>query len=278
MSDAALGAFLKARRAAVRPEDVGLPTHGSRRVPGLRREEVAVLASVSSDYYTRLEQGRERHPSPQVLDALARTLDLDEDARTHLFLLADLVPRRSGAAPREDVSPDLLQLLDGWTATPALVLSRTLDVLARNALARELHAGFADDDNLLRMTFLDPAGRRFYADWDRAAEASVANLRVAAGVAPDDARLRELVAELDAGSPAFRELWRRQEVRGKTREAKHFRHPDVGPLTLTYQAFTVREARDQELVVYQAEPGSASARALALLGTLAATPRAAGTV
>lgn len=248
-----------------------MPTSGVRRVPGLRREELAVLAGVSSDYYTKLEQGRETHPSAQVLDALARALDLHEDERRHLFYLVDLVPPSLHGMPRPEVSRELLLLMDAWPATPAMVLSDTLDVLARNQLARGLYSGFTLDDNLLRMTFLDPEGRRFYLDWQRAAEASVANLRATAGHRPDDPTLVALVAELSGGSPEFAEMWGRQTVRGKTHEAKQFHHRDVGPMTLDYQAFDVRSAPGQQLVVYQAEPGSTSAQRLALLGSLAAT-------
>lgn len=270
--ESALGSFLRSRRAAVSPRDAGLPEHGVRKVRGLRREEVAVLASISVDYYTRLEQGRERHPSHQVLDALTETLDLDEDAREHLFGLAGLVPRRRSSRPLPDLDPELLRLLDAWPATPAMVLSRTLDVLARNALARALFASFTESDNLVRMLFLDPVSTRFYADWDRAAQATVANLRASAAVDPDDPRLGDLVAEVGAASTAFRELWEQQGVRGKRREAKRFSHPQVGPLTLAYQTFDVRSAPGQQLIVYQAEPASRSAEGLALLGSLAATP------
>ncbi len=260
-------------RASVRPSDVGLPEHGIRKVAGLRREEVAVLAVLSVGYYTRLEQGRELHPSPQILDALARTFDLDADEHDHLFALAGALRQDSESAVREEVHPDLVSLMDGWPETPAMVLSRTLDVLASNTIAEALHADFHEPDNLLRMVFLDPTGRRFYADWERAAESAVANLRAAAGTYPDDPRLLELVAELAAESTDFRELWRLQRVRGKARGAKGFQHSEVGRLTLTFLTFAVRSAPGQELVVYQAEPGGSSAQGLALLGSLAATRR-----
>jgi transcriptional regulator with XRE-family HTH domain len=273
MSTSRLGEFLRARRAGLEPAAVGLPPGGVRRVPGLRREEVAVLAGVSADYLTRIEQGRELHPSAQILDGLARGLQLDEDAHRHLFALADLVAPVRGHRPRSTVSPDLLQLLDAWPATPAMVLTPTLDVLARNALARALYSGFSDDDNLLRMTFIDPEGRRFYVDWDRAAEASVANLRAASVADPDDPALVALVHELMEGSPDFAALWESNSVRGKTHEAKQFHHAAVGSLTLSYQAFDVSSAPGQQLVVYQAEPGSRSAHALTLLGNLDATSR-----
>lgn len=273
MATAHLGEFPKARRGSVKPGDVGLRSRGSRRVSGLRREEVAVLAEVSIDYYTRLEQGRERHPSASVLDALSRALDLDDDARTHLFAVAGSVPVRSGSRPPQAVSPDLLQLMDGWTHTPAFVTNATLDVLASNNLAEALFAGPTERSNLLRAVFLDAAASTFYVARDRAAEAAVAHLRTATATDPDDPRTVELVAELSTGSELFRRLWQEQHVRGKTRDAKRFRHPDVGDLTLTYQTFDVRAAPGQQLVVYQAEPGSATARALSLLGSLVAEPR-----
>ena len=266
-----LGVFLRSRRALVDPRTAGFPYAGVRRVPGLRREEVAVLAGVSSDYYTKLEQGREDHPSAQILEALARTFDLSEDERRYFYGLAGLVPQRGSGHGSTAIDPQLLRLMDAWSATPTMILSATLNVLARNQLARALYAGFRLDDNLLRMTFLDPEGRRFYQDWDRAAEASVANLRAASANERNDAPVRSLVAELTAGSPAFKRLWEQQTVRGKTHEPKSFRHAEVGPLTLTYQAFDVRSAPGQQLVVYDAEPGSRSADALRLLGSIAAS-------
>lgn len=270
-----LGGFLRARRAALRPEDVGMASYGTRRVAGLRREEVAVLAGVNADYYTRLEQGRERNPSGQVLDALSRALRLDADARAHLFRLAGTTPgdRPFTQAAAERVSPALRQLMDGYRHTPAFVMNRTLDILAANALADALYSPFEPADNLARMTFLDPAGRRFYTDWDRAAQATVANLRQAAGFDPDDPRLAALVRDLTERSADFARLWEAHTVRGKTQDAKHVLHPDVGPLTLTYQAFDVRDAPGQQLVIYHAEPGGGSAQALDLLGSIHATQR-----
>jgi transcriptional regulator with XRE-family HTH domain len=276
MSGRELGEFLRARRSQRSPEEAGMLYSGRRKVAGLRREEVAVLAGVNVDYYTRLEQGRERRPSPQVLDALSRALDLDPEARDHLFLLAG-APLDTGSSPAtQTVSAELRQLMDGYTTTPAFVLGRTLHLLATNALADALFSPFQPADNLARMTFLDPAGRQFYTRWDWTAQVTVANLRSALGFAPHDQGLLRLVQTLSDGSEAFRSLWSSHEVRGKTHEPKHLIHPDVGPLTLTYQAFDVRSAPGQQLVIYHAEPASPSANALALLSTLHATDRHTG--
>lgn len=271
MGSGELGGFLRAHRAQRSPEDAGVLYSGQRKVTGLRREEVAVLAGVNADYYTRLEQGREIHPSPQVLDALCRALDLGPDAREHLYRLAGTTPEGAPVPVPQTVSPELRQLMDGYPHTPAFVLNRVLDVLATNTLADALFSPFRAVDNLARMTFLDPAGRRFYARWDWTAQVTVANLRVAAGFDPHDPGLRQLVAELTEGSEHFRALWAAHQVRGKTREPKHLVHPDVGPLTLTYQAFDVRSAPGQQLIIYHAEPATPSAHALALLSSLHAT-------
>ncbi|MGW4382459.1 helix-turn-helix transcriptional regulator [Kitasatospora sp. NPDC004531] len=270
MSDSTpLGTFLRARREALGPEDVGLPEHGRRRVPGLRREEVAVLAGVSSDYYTRLEQGRETSPSSQVIDAVAAALRLDDEAHDHLRRLtrAPRAPweRRSVPAGHGRISPQLLQLIGNWPDTPAFVLGPALDVLAHNALAAALHSGFRRFDNLARMVFLDPAGRAFYQDWDRAADACAAELRAAWGHDPDSPRITEVVDTLCARSPEFAELWARHEVKGKTQQAKNLLHPEVGALEIRFSAFTVNGAPHQQLVVYQAEPASATAAAFAEL-------------
>ncbi|MGW9046104.1 helix-turn-helix transcriptional regulator [Streptomyces lydicus] len=273
MPDNDLGDFLRARRSGLQPEDVGMASYGLRRVAGLRREEVAVLAGVNVDYYTRLEQGRERHPSPQVLDALGRALHLDTDAHAHLHRLAGTAPHDRPMPQRNGVSPALRQLMDGYPHTPAFVLNRTLDLLATNALADALYSPFHPADNLARMVFLDPTGRDFYTRWDWAAQATVANLRQAAGFDPDAPRLNALIETLTEQSATFSTLWQAHTVRGKTQDAKELNHPDVGPLTLTYQAFDVRDAPGQQLVIYHAEPGSPSAHALSLLGALDATTR-----
>ncbi|MFF4270915.1 helix-turn-helix transcriptional regulator [Streptomyces sp. NPDC001536] len=271
MTDNHLGEFLRARRAGLRPQDVGVVSHGVRRVSGLRREEVAVLAGVNADYYTRLEQGRERHPSAHVLDALGRALRLDADAHAHLHQLAGTVPGNQFTPTTDRVGPALRQLMDGYPGAPAFVINRTLDVLAANALAEALHSPFAPADNLARMAFLDPAGRRFYSRWNHTAEATVGHLRQAAGLDPDNPRLRDLVRALTEHSPDFTRLWNTHAVQGKTQDTKHFLHPAVGALSLTYLTLDVRDAPGQQLVVYQAEPDSPSAHALTLLGSLHAT-------
>jgi transcriptional regulator with XRE-family HTH domain len=269
-----LGLFLKARRAHVQPTDVGLASQSGRRVAGLRREEVAILAGVSVDYYTRLEQGRERNPSPAVLNALAGALGLDADLREHLFRLADLTPLPIQSTP-DVVDRSLRDLLDGWSHAPAMIINRQLDILATNELADALFSGFERTDNIAVMTFVDPAGRAFFTDWERATETSVANIWLALGHTATHERVQRLIALLHEQSAEFRMLWSRHDVRGKTHEAKSFHHPDVGALELEYNAFDVRSSPGQQLIVYQPRPGTPSADTLRLLGSLAATVRTA---
>jgi transcriptional regulator with XRE-family HTH domain len=275
--DNRIGQFLRARRERVRPEDVGLPDFGRRRVPGLRREELATLAGVSADYYVRLEQGRERHPSEQVIDALARALQLDDDATAHLHELARPAPRRRRAAKRtERVRPELLRLMEAWPNTPAMVTGRHLDVLAANSLATALHGGFAPGTNLVRTLFLDPAARERYPDWDEVARDTVAALRASVGPDLDDPHLTDLVGELSLKSERFRSLWARHDVREKTHGIKRFVNPQVGELTIHYETFAVAGSAGQVLSVYHAEPGSPTEQALALLSSIAADSRATG--
>lgn len=273
MAQSELGAYLSARRARVSPADVNLPTTGYRRVAGLRREEVAMLAGVSVDYYIRLEQGRERAPSAQVVDALAVALRLDEDGRQHLFRLAGLSPRPRVIAVSSRVDPSLLQLMSAWPDNPAIVHNRAFDVLASNAIADALFHSWSHSHNLMHVLFIDPAARTFYRDWDDVARNAVAGFRLGYGQAPDDPRMRQVLTELLAESREFAELWAHNDARGKALERKRFEHGDVGPLTLTMQTFDVRSRPGQELVVYHAEPASTSSEALRLLGSLAAGTR-----
>lgn len=263
----ALGEYLAARRALVSPAAAGLPEDGTRRVPGLRREEVALLAGVSTDYYVRLEQGRERHPSRQVLEALAGALRLDEDAARHLYRIG--LPVLPATAPvTTTVAAPLRQLLDQMHGVPAFVVGPGQDVLAANTLAEVLYRGFARFDNLLRMIFLDPHAREFYADWDQAARVAVRNLRASTAV-PDE-RTEQIIGALTVRSPAFASLWARYEVGPRTQEDKHFHHPDVGEIRLHFEKLTIASAPGQHLSVYTAEPGSAAADSLTLLASLAA--------
>jgi transcriptional regulator with XRE-family HTH domain len=270
-ADNSLGRFLRARRERLQPDQVGLPAQRRRRVPGLRREELALLAGVSADYYIRLEQGRDHHPSEQVLDALARALCLDDDATAHLHELARPTPRHRRAVARpERVSPDLQQLLDTWTQTPAFVRGRHLDVLAHNALAGALYHGFTTGTNLLRVIFLDPTAQQFYADWDHAARNAVAALRARAGADLDDPRLTELIGELSLKSQQFRQLWARHDVREKTTGTKRLHHPLLGDLTLHYQSFANNSEPGQVLIVCHAQPNSPAQDALVLLSSITA--------
>lgn len=274
--DNRVGEYLRARRELVRPGDVGLPDaelHARRRVPGLRREELAMLAGISSDYLVRLEQGRDRHPSAQVLDALARALGLDEHGTAHLHALARPAPARRRPRPRaERVSPGIDALIRAWPDTPAIVQGRFGDVLAVNALATALSPIYTPGVNGLRATFLDPAVRELYReDWDRIAESSVAGIRALAGPDVDDPRLTELVGELSVRSEEFRRLWARHDVRPRVSGGtSRLEHPQVGPLELRYEKLAITGSDGQTLVVYHADPGSPAADGLALLGSIAA--------
>ncbi|MEW2258311.1 helix-turn-helix transcriptional regulator [Streptomyces sp. NPDC047869] len=273
----ALGEFLRARRGQVRPEDVGLPGSGLRRVPGLRREEVATLSGISSDYYLRLEQGRDRNPSAQVLEAIARVLRLDADATSYLLGLAQDRPRdtrpRSRTGPaghRERVPEGLLRLIDGWPRNPAYIQNRYTDCLAANALATALTPNYRPGVNLLRAVFLDPAERALRRDWDDLTEEGVAALRANAGSGADDPRLRDLVGDLSLRSDRFRTLWARHEVRPRRGRLSRLSHPLVGDLDLHSEKLTADGTGGLTLVVFHAEPGSRGAELLDILGSLAA--------
>jgi hypothetical protein len=230
-----------------------------------------MLAAISVDYYVRLEQGRENHPSAQVLEALSHVLQLDDDARLHLYRVAGLTPSPTRSPAPERVDPELWRLLELWPDSPALVLGRAYDVLAGNRLAYALFDGFKQGPNLMLKLFLDPDARVFYPDWPQVARYTVAGFRLLQGRNPHDPRIREVVDELTRSSPDFVDMWERHEARAKRLSTKRFNHPEVGEFRLRIHAFDVRSASLQELIVYQAEEGSRGAEALALLGSLAAT-------
>jgi transcriptional regulator with XRE-family HTH domain len=271
--------FLTSRRARITPDQVGLATYGPRRVPGLRREEVAVLAGVSVPYYTRLERGDMNGVSESVLEALARALQLDDAERVHLFDLARAAQPMTGRPRRRHakqlIRPEVQWTLDAITGAAAFVSNNRLDILAANQLGRalfsELYAAPARPVNTARFVFLDPRAEATFGDWDRVASESVAILRSAAGRDPYDRDLSDLVGELATRSEAFRTRWASHNVRFHNTGVKHFRHPVVGELTLSYNRLDL--AGDPGLAIFTitAEPGSRSEETLKLLGSWAAT-------
>lgn len=263
----ALGSYLRARRELVTPAQVGIPETGVRRVPGLRREEVAMLAGISADYYLRLERGRDRNPSPQVLDAIARVLQLDDEHVAHLHALAADPPRTRKRAPRrEPVPPGVAQLVDALVQ-PAYIEDRYFDILASNALARALNPRLVPGGNQLRDLFLDPAERALYLEWDDAAACHVASLRQAVGGEYDDPGFMRLVGELTLTSGRFHELWARHDVAAQRGATIRFDHPQVGELTLNRERLAVSGTDGLTLVVYSADARSADAEKLALLAS-----------
>jgi transcriptional regulator with XRE-family HTH domain len=278
--------FLTTRRARLTLADVGLPDFGGRRrVPGLRREEVSLLAGISVEYYVRLERGNAGGISESVLDGISRALQLDHAEHEHL---RDLVraandggraPGRRAPVRPQRISAGTQRLLDAMTEVPAIVQNGRMDLLATNALGRALFSEmFADPDgavNFARFAFLDPRGRSAYRDWSGTAEQIVALLRAASGRAPWDGALRDLIEELKDGSPEFRGFWAAHDVRIHLSGMKLFRHPDVGDLDLFYEAMQLPADPGLQFVGFTAEPGSPSDDALRLLGSLsapAATP------
>ncbi|MEU3760147.1 helix-turn-helix transcriptional regulator [Streptomyces albogriseolus] len=283
-----LADFLRRARAQVDPSRAGLPPDSRvRRVPGLRREEVALLAGVSTDYYTRLEQGRRITPSPAVVEALGRALDLDEAGRAHLQDLFGLTApsargsRRPPAVQR--LRPGLHQLIDALDGEPALVLGRRTDILAANRMARALFADFErkprPERNYARWMFLDEAARDLFTDWEDQARTAVESLRLEVGRDPHDRATTELIAELRERSADFDRWWEQHRVHQRTHGSKRLRHPLVGDLTVAYETLTLPGDPDTTLFVYTCEEGSPSKRALDLLAgwTLTGPPAATGT-
>lgn len=272
--------FLTSRRAKITPAQVGLPVAGQRRVPGLRRSEVAALAEMSVEYYAKLERGSLAGVSAGVLDAIARALRLDDAERAHLLRLAHeadgsnaiLRPRR----PKQPTArPSLQWMLDAITTAPAIIGNNRSDLLAANHLGRAMYCDvYADPTrppNFARFTFLDSSARRFYPYWDLVADMCVANLRTSAGKDPHDKGLHDLVGELSTRSDDFRRRWGAHNVRTHGTGIKHFHHHIVGDLTLAYESMDLRAEPDLTMTLYAAEPGSPSEDALRLLASWAAT-------
>jgi transcriptional regulator with XRE-family HTH domain len=274
----ALRSFLRTRRARLTPEAVGLPSFGERRrVPGLRREELAQLAGVSFDYYVRLEQGRSRNVSESVLDAVAGALQLTVAERAHLFNLARPTAPRGRAERAVRIRPGLRRLVETITATPAFIVDRRSEVLAWNALAAALIGDFdamaPRQRNFARFLFLDERARSLYPDWDKAARESVASLRMAAGRDPDDPVLNELIGELSVKSEAFRRWWADHDVREKTYGTKRYRHPVAGEMTVAYEALQLPADPGLTLMLYTVEAGSPSEAAMQRLVSLVESRR-----
>ncbi|MGI5501445.1 helix-turn-helix transcriptional regulator [Lentzea sp. CA-135723] len=274
---ARFGDFLQTRRSQLRPEDVGVPTYGERRrVPGLRREELAQLAGVSVSYYTRLEQGHSPSASPEVLDALATALRLDDAERQHLHTLAKPAKQARRRRPAPERVPETTgQLLHALADVPAIVLGVRSDVLAWNRLGHALFAGHldltavdrvAERPNMAQLVFLDAHTRELYADWHGKAKAVVGNLRLVAGQHPDDAALHELVGQLSAKSTDFASMWADHRVKACATAEYEMRHPLVGPLVVAQQ--TLSNGPGPNIVVATARPGSPSDAALSLLAHL----------
>ena len=271
--------FLTSRRGRISPEQAGLPTFGGhRRVPGLRREEAALLAGVSIDYYTRLERGNLSGVSDSVLESLSRALQLDEAEQGHLFDLARAAtagPRARRGPVQERIRPTVQRLLDAMTGAPAYVRNGRLDILAANPLGRALYAPVFDSPgrpvNTARFTFLNPRSAEFYTDWERVAGDAVAILRASAGANPYDRALTDLVGELSTRSEEFRTRWAAHNVKFHRTGRKRVHHPVVGDLELDFESLDLPADPGLRVTTYTAEPGSASADGLTLLASWAAT-------
>jgi transcriptional regulator with XRE-family HTH domain len=270
-----LGDFLRTRRATITPEDAGITTWGTRRVPGLRREELARLAGISVNYYTRLEQGQSANASDAIIEALARALNLDDAERAHLYALTrPTAAKRRRTARTETATAGAIALLGSMPTVPALLLGRRNDILAWNALGHALLAGHLDPaaperpetrPNQLRLLFLDLHTRELYRDWADEAALAVASQRYIAAQYPDDRLLAELIGDLSINSPEFAHLWARHDVRLCSSGTKRMHHPEVGDLDLHYEALHLPDSHGQRLLTHTAAAGSASADALRLL-------------
>jgi transcriptional regulator with XRE-family HTH domain len=280
---AELSEFLRTRRARLRPGDVGLPDYGRyRRVPGLRREELAQLAGVSVAYYTRLEQGNGRHVSVEVLDAIARALRLSDAEHAHLTHLAKPKQQKKKPAGRaQQVRGPLRTLLDTMDGVPAILVGRRSDILVWNRMAAAVFGDWSElparERNWARLVFLRPESRDLFVDWEHKASDVVSQLRMDAGSHPDDPRLSALVGELSVKSEEFRRLWATHDVKERCHGIQRLHHPLVGELDLRLESFHQADAHEQMLVTYHAEPNSPSAEALRLLASWGADATRAGT-
>lgn len=282
-----LGRFLRVRRAALQPEDVGLRGFGVRRVPGLRREELAMLAGVSPTYYSRLEQGLSTNASDAVIASIARALDLTPDEQAHLFNLARPAPtpkRRTTVRP-DHARTGTLRLINSLNGTPAIIIGRRSEVLGWNALGHRLVAGHLDVDspgripdrpNMTRMLFLDEHTKELYTRWQEEAVRAVASLRVLGARSPEDPALAALVGELTVKSPEFSKLWAKHPVERCVFGVKHFRHPEVGDFELSFEVLTPPDDSGHRVLMYTPDPGP-GAEAVELLGRDVETPIGTGT-
>jgi transcriptional regulator with XRE-family HTH domain len=271
-----LGEYLRARRELVTAEQAGLADGGRRRVPGLRREEVAMLAGISVDYYLRLERGRDRNPSLQVLESIARVLQLDDEHMTYLLSLVADKPRRTRRRPRRETVPASTVTLLSTLPHPAFVEGRYFDILAANAMAVALSPRLAVGGNQLLDVFLDPEERSLHLDWDGTTECYATSLRQSVGTDTDDQRFIELIGELSLASPRFRTLWNRHDVSTQRPSAVPFDHPQVGEVRLHRERLAISGTDGISLVIYHPEAGSADAEKVALLGSSALPPAESG--
>ncbi|MGR4850689.1 helix-turn-helix transcriptional regulator [Streptomyces sp. LARHCF252] len=276
-SRAEVSAFLKSRRAKITPEQAGMPVYGQRRVPGLRRGEVAMLAGMSVEYYTRLERGNLGGVSDSVLDALVQALRLDDTERDHLYALAraaNTSPARARRRPKKaTVRPSVLRIVEGLHDQPAYVRNNRMDILAANPLARALLNEVFEQEpaNTCRFVFLDPRATRLYPEWERVARDGVGVLRVEVAKNPYDRELSNLIGELSTRSDAFRTMWGAHDVHVFTEGTKRFHHPAVGEMELVHESLDLPGEQGLSITVYGADPGTPDADALKLLATWAAS-------